>query len=426
VSVEDVSIGATVGETITITSDVDSTKFTTVLVVGEMFVAGMVTYCHTGGPVEDVTMTLSGGSSGAVNTDSSGHYEFLNLSSGSNYTLTPSKPEEGCPFFPIIIMYDAALTARHAVMIIELDSCGRWAADVDENGFIQMYDAALIAQCAVGMPKLPQSHVGEWRFDPARRSYTPLDSDQMNEDYIATLLGDVDGNWPPPGLAKQLATQSYQDLPDMEAGVEEVIEIPLVMEQADGVISADIVFSYDPQVLEFVGISKTALSESFQLVYNDDEPGKLRAGLYGTTPITETGELVVLAFKVIGEEGQTSRLSLERYQLNAGPVKSAEAKLTVVTRIPKEYALSQNYPNPFNPTTKINYQLPEEGWVTLKVYNIEGQLVRTLVKGHQEAGYHSVRWNGRDQVGKEVTSGIYFYRITTGKFTDTKKMVLMK
>jgi len=367
-----------------------------------------------------VTMTLSGGSSGAVNTDSSGHYEFLNLSSGSNYTLTPSKPEEGCPFFPIIIMYDAALTAQHVVGIIELDSCGRWAADVDENGFIQMYDAALIAQCAVGMPKLPQSHVGEWRFDPARRSYTPLDSDQMNEDYIATLLGDVDGNWPPPGLAKQLATQSYQDLPDMEAGVEEVIEIPLVMEQADGVISADIVFGYDPQVLEFVGISKMVLSEPFQVVYND-EPGKLRAGLYGITPITEAGKLVVLSFKVVGEEGQTTTLSLERYQLNAGPVKSAEAKLTIVTQIPKEYALSQNYPNPFNPETNIRYQLPEEGWVTLKVYNIEGQLVRTLVDRKQKAGYKVTTWDAGP-----LSSGIYFYRLRAGDFVRTRKMVVLK
>jgi len=400
----------------------------TVTVSGSLTISGDVTYCIDGDPVKDVVMAISGGTSDTDSTNASGYYQFTDLQAGLNYTVIPSRPDESCPYFPVIIMYDAALVAQCVVGTIECDSCQQKAGDVDENGVLQMFDAALIAQCAVGMPKLPQSHAGEWRFDPASRSYTPLDSNQMNEDYLATLLGDVDGNWPPAaaGPGKELATESYQHLPDMEAGVEEVIEIPLVMEQADGVISADIVFSYDPQVLEFVGISKTALSESFQLVYNDDEPGKLRAGLYGTTPITETGELVVLAFKVIGEEGQTSRLSLERYQLNAGPVKSAEAKLTVVTRIPKEYALSQNYPNPFNPTTKINYQLPEEGWVTLKVYNIEGQLVRTLVKGHQEAGYHSVRWNGRDQVGKEVTSGIYFYRITTGKFTDTKKMVLMK
>jgi len=178
--------------------------------------------------------------------------------------------------------------------------------------------------------------------------------------------------------------------------------------------------------LEFVGISKTLLSEALQLVYNDSEPGKLRAGLYGTTPITQPGELVVLAFKVIGKEGQTTLLSLERYQLNAGVVKSAEAKLTVVTQIPNEYSLSQNYPNPFNPETNIGYQLPVEGWVTLKVYNIEGQLVRTLVNGNRETGRYEVNWNGCDSFAEPVSSGIYFYRLHAGGFTQTRRMILIK
>jgi len=390
-------------------------------------IAGTVTYCPTGGPVENVIMTLSGGSSGTVTTDNSGHYEFLNLPFGLNYTVTPSRPDETCPYYPHIIMYDAALVAQYVVGMIPLTPCQQKAADVDENGFIQMFDAALIAQCAVGLPN-PLSHAGEWRFDPASRSYTPLGSDQMNEHYIATLLGDVDGNWMPAaaGPLKQPATGSYKRLPDMEAGVVELIQVPLVMEQANEVISADIVFGYDPQVLEFVGISKTLLSEALQLVYNDSEPGKLRAGLYGTTPITQPGELVVLAFKVIGKEGQTTLLSLERYQLNAGVVKSAEAKLTVVTQIPNEYSLSQNYPNPFNPETNIGYQLPVEGWVTLKVYNIEGQLVRTLVNGNRETGRYEVNWNGCDSFAEPVSSGIYFYRLHAGGFTQTRRMILIK
>ncbi len=86
----------------------------------------------------------------------------------------------------------------------------------------------------------------------------------------------------------------------------------------------------------------------------------------------------------------------------------------------------QNYPNPFNPETTINYQLKENGSVELNVYNIKGQLVKTLVKKYQKTGDHNVVWNGTDNSGNRLASGIYFYKIKQGKFTSTKKMILMK
>jgi hypothetical protein len=95
-------------------------------------------------------------------------------------------------------------------------------------------------------------------------------------------------------------------------------------------------------------------------------------------------------------------------------------------QIPLTYGLSQNYPNPYNLKTRIAYQLPQPGKVSLQVYNIRGQLVRTLVDESKSAGYHTVIWDSRNENGMEVSSGIYFYRIKTGNFTDTKKMILLK
>jgi len=91
----------------------------------------------------------------------------------------------------------------------------------------------------------------------------------------------------------------------------------------------------------------------------------------------------------------------------------------------KDY-LMQNYPNPFNPTTTINYQLPVDSKIELAIYNLQGQRVKQLVSDQLSAGQHSVIWNGKDKNNKQVSSGIYFYKLKTGNFEETKKMILMK
>ena len=91
-----------------------------------------------------------------------------------------------------------------------------------------------------------------------------------------------------------------------------------------------------------------------------------------------------------------------------------------------QLALMQNYPNPFNPTTTIDYSLPEASKVRLDIYNVKGQLVRTLLNGDMPAGMHSVLWDGRDNNNAAVASGVYFYRVSSPKATQTKRMLLMK
>ena len=94
--------------------------------------------------------------------------------------------------------------------------------------------------------------------------------------------------------------------------------------------------------------------------------------------------------------------------------------------LPTEFRLSQNYPNPFNLQTLIQYQLAEESWVSLRIYNIQGQAVRTLADEQQEVGYYTVPWDGRDDRGVGVATGLYFYRIQAGTYTKTMKMLLLK
>jgi flagellar hook assembly protein FlgD len=89
--------------------------------------------------------------------------------------------------------------------------------------------------------------------------------------------------------------------------------------------------------------------------------------------------------------------------------------------IPKTFGLSQNYPNPFNPVTTIKYQLPTAVKVTIKIYDLLGREVQTLVNGVQEAGYYNIDWKALN-----FASGIYFYKIEAGNYTSVKKMVLLK
>jgi hypothetical protein len=98
----------------------------------------------------------------------------------------------------------------------------------------------------------------------------------------------------------------------------------------------------------------------------------------------------------------------------------------IANKIPKDFMLLQNYPNPFNPETKIQYSLPYRSKVTLEVYNILGQKIRTLVSNVQEEGYHTITWDGKNDFGNPASTGIYIYILNTGNRKISKKMALIR
>ena len=101
-------------------------------------------------------------------------------------------------------------------------------------------------------------------------------------------------------------------------------------------------------------------------------------------------------------------------------------ELDISDELPIIFA-AKNYPNPFNPETVINYDLPEDGQVTIEVFNILGQKVKTLLNGKEDKGRNKqVIWNGKDSKGSNVASGIYFYRISTKEKSIKNKMLLVK
>ncbi|UCE17256.1 MAG: MBL fold metallo-hydrolase [Gemmatimonadota bacterium] len=117
--------------------------------------------------------------------------------------------------------------------------------------------------------------------------------------------------------------------------------------------------------------------------------------------------------------------SLERY-LARDEFETFMALIKAEVRIPREFSLTQNYPNPFNPETTIRFALPQSGRVRLAVFNITGGLVKKLREGETSAGYHEITWNGTDEQGQAVSSGVYFYRLVTKNYHCVKKMILLK
>jgi C1A family cysteine protease len=152
-------------------------------------------------------------------------------------------------------------------------------------------------------------------------------------------------------------------------------------------------------------------------------------------PAGETG----LTFAVLdtrgASPGETDTLTM--YAWRSGDpslVDTSETAVHVVVStdveetpdLPAAFALEQNYPNPFNPVTEIRYALPEGCHVVLSIFDVSGRLVDTLVDRFEEAGYRSVTWNGTDARGISVSSGVYFYRVTAGSWSEQKKMILIR
>ncbi len=148
--------------------------------------------------------------------------------------------------------------------------------------------------------------------------------------------------------------------------------------------------------------------------------------LQATSPLIDKGDPTLT-------EADSSRINLGRYggtaeytSVSSGGESSTKPVVLETEDAPLVFSLSQNAPNPFNPETIISYVLPQSEQVKLVIYNVLGQEIRTLVNALQPAGRYRVVWNSRDDFGRSVSSGIYLYQITAGKFTNTRKMLILK
>jgi hypothetical protein len=168
-------------------------------------------------------------------------------------------------------------------------------------------------------------------------------------------------------------------------------------------------------------------SEAKEMIYlMRDYSGELRLLIYSSKAgYVEPGQRKLFTIPILRGEGMLE-LSKAYFSDDIGNLISVKISLEEYNEIPERFTLFQNYPNPFNPETNITFSLPEERVVNLKIYNLKGQLVKMLINQKLSPGYHTFTWDGKDESGKDVSSGIYFNRLSAGDYSETKKMIKVK
>jgi hypothetical protein len=133
-----------------------------------------------------------------------------------------------------------------------------------------------------------------------------------------------------------------------------------------------------------------------------------------------------LSYALRDAAGNTRLLNDDGSFIISKPVKQYAIQVNGTTMLPTEFSLGDNYPNPFNPSTKFIVAVPKTAQVELVVYDILGKVVRTIMNGEQSAGYHTIEWNGLSDNQTTVSSGFYFVRMVSEKFTAIKKIMMVK
>ena len=265
--------------------------------------------------------------------------------------------------------------------------------DVSGDGNVTAYDAALILQFVVGL-------INEL---PVLSAQSPTNAPQYN--YSVTI-------------------------PELTARAGDRIQVPIAINDTKGLNAGGIVVKYDPSVLRAVDFTASSLLNGAYWKANIKRMGEVRFAFATAEPPKGTGNLLMVEFDVLpNNAGKTSPVIFDTVNLvNSLAITRIDGSVTV---LPEHTTLLPNFPNPFNPDTWIPYQLAQDATVVIKIYNQNGQIVRTIDLDQQPAGTYvtkdrAVYWDGMDSLGGKVASGVYFYTLQTGQFKATRKMVILK
>ena len=288
--------------------------------------------------------------------------------------------------------------------------------DVSGDGIVRAYDATLILQEVVGYITLPDAdwpnftlEVGDVTGDG---TLSALDAAYILK-YVVRKIDSF------PVQTKQIPKPVVGERLVWLEHVGEVVYVKI--DEMDGVLSGEMTLSLVGDVGD-VTVSTTDLTSGYLLASNVRDR-RIRASFAGVESNTGPGPVLAIVFGESDAELRSS-LRLERVSLNEGRIPVHIDRFE--SEIPTAYRLTQNHPNPFNPETTITYDVAKTGTVRLSVYALTGQLVRTLIDAERPAGTYSVLWDGRDDAGRDVASGVYLCRMIAGDYRAVRKLVLVR
>lgn len=250
-------------------------------------VSGHVQYWNASRPLVNTTLTLQGSQTFSTSSQVNGTFVITDVL-GASYLLSAEKMEDD----QRITAYDAALVLRHVSGVAPLQGYALQAADVNTQGGPSALDASLILQRAVGLVELPFSGApAAWIFDPASRSYTPLASNQGNQDFTGVLLGDVSGNWGVSAATSSVtAAGMLSDQVMIESGGVDAsrhFTTFVKLNPVTGLIASDLDIRYDPQSVIVTAVTVHKPQEDWIILSNQSQPGLVRLALAGLQPIAQ-------------------------------------------------------------------------------------------------------------------------------------------
>ncbi|MBN1352358.1 FG-GAP repeat protein [candidate division KSB1 bacterium] len=390
-------------------------------------ISGNVSYYASDAPVPG-KIVISGTKTQIDSTNENGQYEFVGFQL-ADYRVAVGKASGEDQSEECITAYDAALVARHAIRLDTLAGNYWLAGDVNRDSAVTMFDAALILHYTLKIPHNGVTHVAEWAFNPPERVYRVVNEDYMGQDFAAFVCGDVDASWQLPGSIPRMPIPPMTIAPIKEIilSKNEHYVLPIVL-NSQRILAFEAVLQFDPQELQLIGVEKTELSSGFFLDYNIIDGKQLRLGAFNPEPQLQSGTYARIRFEKKQNASGSSSITLQKLLVNGINIGMNGTKISLGAASAENMAfrLGQNYPNPFNNETLIHYTLNADDYVELKIFNALGEEVCTLVNAYQAAGAYKVVWDGKDNLGKIMPTGIYLYKLVSSDYSEIRKLVFVR
>ncbi len=308
--------------------------------------------------------------------------------------------------------YDASLVLQHVAMLITLSPLQQEVGDVTCEAGVSALDASYILRYVAGLISYFPCAFNNIETLPG-----PLAFNEINEEFPGMEPGDF-----------QVSIPGFS----LEPGG--AVTVPIDVSGHGDLLGHEYRIAFDPAQITISDVQLTEFADAAMLVWNATESGELRVALASTEilPVEAAVEITIEAADCL-EENEAIPFDFVFVRLNEQELTAlavSEGGNGPSSDLPSAFRLKQNYPNPFNPNTVISYSIPASAGnsvhVSLRIYDVAGRLVRTLVDADEAPGTRQAVWNGLDNTGNSVGSGVYFYLIDAGNFKQSRKMILVR